>query len=92
MRNMKIKKTGRWRRRIKWAIPIGILLIVAMTMAANYTVEYATDSLVYKEPASIPYNKVGLLLGTSKTLRSVILISISGTGYRLLLLSLKHGK
>lgn len=41
-----------------------------MTMAANYTVEYATDSLVYKEPASIPYNKVGLLLGTSKTLRS----------------------
>ena len=70
MRNMKIKKTGRWRRRIKWAIPIGILLIVAMTMAANYTVEYATDSLVYKEPASIPYNKVGLLLGTSKTLRS----------------------
>ena len=36
---MKIKKTGKWKRRIKWAIPIGILLIVAMIVVANYTVE-----------------------------------------------------
>lgn len=70
MSKIKTKKTGRWKRRLKWAVPIGILLIVAMTMAANYIVEYTTDSLVYKDPVSIPYNKVGLLLGTSKTLRS----------------------
>ena len=58
------------RRIIKWGIPSGIILIVAITIIANYTVEHKTDTLIYKDAATIPCNKTGLLLGTSKTLRS----------------------
>ena len=39
-------------------------------MAANYVVEYNTEEFVYKDLTAIPYNKAGLLLGTSKTLKS----------------------
>ena len=58
------------RRIIEWGIPSGIILIVAITIIANYTVEHKTDTLIYKDAATIPCNKTGLLLGTSKTLRS----------------------
>ena len=58
------------RRTIEWGIPSGIILIVAITIIANYTVEHKTDTLIYKDAATIPCNKTGLLLGTSKTLRS----------------------
>ena len=58
------------RRIIKWGIPSGIILIVAITIIANYTVEHKTDTLIYKDASTILCNKTGLLLGTSKTLRS----------------------
>lgn len=58
------------RRIIEWGIPSGIILIVAITIIANCTVEHKTDTLIYKDAATIPCNKTGLLLGTSKTLRS----------------------
>jgi len=79
------------RRIIEWGISSGIILIVAITIIANYTVEHKTDTLIYKDAATIPCNKTGLLLGTSKTLRSgaVLPISTFKTGYRLLLLFLK---
>lgn len=49
---MKTTKVHKWRKRIKWIIPTGIVLIVAMIIAANYTVEHATDALVYKNLTS----------------------------------------
>jgi SanA protein len=45
-------------------------LIFVFIIIANYKVEKATDNLFYHDLRSIPYNKVGLLLGTSKLLRS----------------------
>lgn len=74
------------RRIIKWGIPSGIILIVAITIIANYTVEHKTDTLIYKDAATIPCNKTGLLLGTSKPSVRVLPISTFKTGYRLLLL------
>ena len=68
------------RRIIKWGIPSGIILIVAITIIANYTVEHKTDTLIYKDAATIPCNKTGL---------RVLPISTFKTGYRLLLLFLK---
>lgn len=78
------------RRIIEWGIPSGIILIVAITIIANYTVEHKTDTLIYKDAALLsPGNKTGLLLGTSKTSVRVLPISTFKTGYRLLLLFLK---
>ena len=68
-----MKKPGKlhkWQRRIKWAVPTGFILIAAIIVAANYVVEYNTEEFVYKAITAIPYNKAGLLLGTSKTLKS----------------------
>ena len=68
-----MKKPGKlhkWQRRIKWAVPTGFILIAAIIVAANYVVEYNTEEFVYKDLTAIPYNKAGLLLGTSKTLKS----------------------
>ena len=66
------------RRIIKWGIPSGIILIVAITIIANYTVEHKTDTLIYKDAATIPKPSV-----------RVLPISTFKTGYRLLLLFLK---
>lgn len=71
-----MKKPGKlhkWQRRIKWAVPTGLILIAAIIVAANYVVEYNTEEFVYKDLTAIPYNKAGLLLGTSKTLKSGLL-------------------
>lgn len=71
-----MKKPGKlhkWQRRIKWAVPTGFILIAAIIVAANYVVEYNTEEFVYKDLTAIPYNKAGLLLGTSKTLKSGLL-------------------
>lgn len=68
-----MKKPGKlhkWQKRIKWAVPTGFILIAAIIVAANYVVEYNTEEFVYKDLTAIPYNKAGLLLGTSKTLKS----------------------
>lgn len=63
-------KSHKWIRRIKWAIPTGLLLVAAIILSANCIVEYKTETLIYNDIDSIPYDKAGLLLGTSKTLRS----------------------
>ncbi len=48
----------------------GLLLAVLAIVMANRVVEQSTASEVYRDVATIPHNKAGLLLGTSKTLRS----------------------
>ena len=63
-------KSDKWRKRIKWSLPFGFILIIAMVAGANYTVEQQTNHLVFNSISTIPTNHAGLLLGTSKTLKS----------------------
>lgn len=62
--------SSKWIIRLKWTILIGIFLIFAIIFCANYSVVHATDEYVYEDISSVPRNKAGLLLGTSKLLRS----------------------
>jgi SanA protein len=57
-------------KKIKWFLLLGLILISLVTWIANRRIEKVTNDLVYKDVNSIPKNKVGLLLGTSKYLRS----------------------
>lgn len=55
---------------LKWSIPIILILITITALIADNKVESATAKYVYSNNSIIPYNRVGLLLGTSKLLRS----------------------
>ena len=57
-------------KKLKWILTVAIIGIAAVVLTANYKIERATDSLVYSNVNDIPYNKVGLLLGSSKYLKS----------------------
>lgn len=66
----KLIKSSKWARRIKWSILIGAVLIFAVIVCANYAVRHTAKAFIYQNINSIPQNKAGLLLGTSKLLRS----------------------
>ena len=53
-----------------WAAVAGTVMAVAAVFAAGYAVQRATDGRVYTSSDEIPANRVGLLLGTSRTVRS----------------------
>ncbi len=57
-------------KKIKWFIFFAIIVIVAIVWYANSVINNNTSKLVYDDTTKIPYNKVGLLLGTSKILNS----------------------
>ena len=56
-------------RILKVARTIAVLATVAVS-AAGYAVQRATDGRVYASPGEVPANRAGLLLGTSRTVRS----------------------
>lgn len=56
--------------KLKWILLTCVLLTIAVLWFANYKIEKSTDALVYTDVQKIPHNKVGLLLGTSKLLKS----------------------
>lgn len=60
----------KWIKRLKRTIIIGVSLILAVILCANYTVVHTTGEFVYQDVSSVPRNKAGLLLGTSKLLQS----------------------
>lgn len=66
----KLIKSSKWARRIKWSILTGAILIFAVIVCANYAVRHTAKAFIYQNIDSIPQNKAGLLLGTSKLLRS----------------------
>ena len=66
----KLIKSSKWARRIKWSILTGTILIFAVIVCANYAERPTAKSCIYQNIDSIPQNKAGLLLGTSKLLRS----------------------
>lgn len=63
-------KTRFWNKKVRRFIVISSIGVAAMLVSANYVVEHRTDEWVYDDASSTPINKVGLLLGTSKTLKS----------------------
>ena len=52
------------------SILTGTILIFAVIVCANYAVRHTAKAFIYQNIDSIPQNKAGLLLGTSKLLRS----------------------
>jgi SanA protein len=59
------------KKKIFWVLSISIILTIITTIwLANRKIDEIAKDSVYNEVSKIPYNKVGLLLGTSKTLSS----------------------
>lgn len=56
------------RLRIRYIIVAMLILMTASLVAANYAVVNTTQSQIYTDVKTIPKNRVGLLLGTSKYL------------------------
>ena len=57
-------------RKIILTFLILAVLGIFFTFWANRTIEYATDDYVTSNPEKLPSEKVGLVLGTSKTLKN----------------------
>jgi SanA protein len=57
-------------RYLKWLVLVSVFLALAVILLANIIIERATKNFVYNDVNSIPHNKVGMLLGTSRYLRS----------------------
>jgi len=55
---------------IKWALLIAIVLPIILVIVANGIINQQSKKLVFGNIESIPENEVGLLLGTSKYVRS----------------------
>ena len=56
--------------KLKWLIAIGLTIILLIVIVADYAIEKSTDAFVYNDINTIPYHKTGLLLGTSKHVKS----------------------
>lgn len=57
-------------KKLNWIVLISVILVIAVTWIANNLIEKSTDEFVFNDLNKIPHNKVGLLLGTSKFLKS----------------------
>lgn len=60
----------KWIKIAVWVLLAGVALTVAGIVGAGYAVQHATDHLVYDSVEATPGNRVGLLLGTSRIVRS----------------------
>jgi len=63
---MKIKT----KKILMWILLLGVVISVVFVVCANYRIDKQTEKSVFGDIESIPENKVGLLLGTSKLLKS----------------------
>lgn len=57
-------------KKLNWIVLISVILVIAVTWIANNLIEKSSDEFVFNDLNKIPHNKVGLLLGTSKFLKS----------------------
>ena len=60
----------KFKKKILWILIGCVFFILAITYIANNAIEKSGKNLLYSDVNTIPYHKVGLLLGTSKKLRS----------------------
>ncbi|MES0873774.1 SanA/YdcF family protein [Sinimarinibacterium thermocellulolyticum] len=58
------------RRFLRRWLSLGVLIFVLAVLGANRWVINSTDSYIYKDWALLPFNEVGVVLGTSKYLQS----------------------
>lgn len=61
---------SRWLKIAAWTALAATVLAAAAVFAAGHAVQRATDGRVYASAGEVPENRVGLLLGTSRTVRS----------------------
>jgi SanA protein len=66
------KKAGR-KKVLIFAFFLFLFLVLLAIYAADKSITNAADGKLYSETNSIPYNKVGLLLGTAKYLKNGLL-------------------
>ena len=57
-------------KKLKWILAISLILVITVVWAADYRINKTTNDYVFSDISKIQHNKVGLLLGTSKYLRS----------------------
>ena len=57
-------------KRIKIILTVLILIATGSVIVCNIVINKTTDNLIYNDVNLIPHNKVGLILGTSKYLKS----------------------
>jgi SanA protein len=57
-------------KKLFWTISLISIFSLVFIIVANFLIENSTDDQVYNDVNLIPYNKVGLLLGTSKFIKS----------------------
>lgn len=62
---MRKKKLPFWKRIIRFLTGIVLLMVLSIVLSDG-VVEYRTQGKLYQSLEAVPYNKVGLLLGTSK--------------------------
>ena len=55
---------------VAWTLIGGLILSILFILIANYKVNKASEGNIYSTTDTIPKNRVGLLLGTSKQLKS----------------------
>lgn len=55
---------------LKWTMVLGLVLSMLFILFANYRINHTTANQIFTNTELIPHNKVGLLLGTSKYLKS----------------------
>jgi len=65
---MRNKKMGK--KILMGILLLGVVISVVFVVCANYRIDKQTEKSVFGDIESIPENKVGLLLGTSKLLKS----------------------
>jgi len=59
-----------WKKYLKWFSFVSLILIILSIVFANYSIDKSTDHLIYSDVNLIPAKRVGILLGTSKRLKS----------------------
>lgn len=55
---------------LKWSLVFGLIFSISFMLIANYKVVKKSEGKIYSTIEDIPKNRVGLLLGTSKLLKS----------------------
>ena len=55
---------------LKWTVIIGLIFSISFLLIANRKINKTSEGKIYTSTDSIPKNRVGLLLGTSKLLKS----------------------
>lgn len=64
------KRARKIRKILKWAVLVGLALSPILILSVNYWISSRTNDSVFDSSDTIPENEVGLVLGTSKYLRS----------------------